>query len=232
MEMKDVSVVMAHGGWADGSSWARVITGLAARGVKSFAAPLPLTDLADDVAALNRSIERASGPVVLVAHAYAGAVIGLARAEHVKALVYIAAFAPDEGETLADLFFRADPHPRAPKLAPDGDNLLWLPDEAFPEAFAPNASADDLIALAAAQRPLRFSCMTVPTEGPVLWKTVPTWYLVAEHDHMIVPDTQRFMAARINATIRSHAVDHTPIITAPGPVVDIIHEAVESVAGN
>jgi pimeloyl-ACP methyl ester carboxylesterase len=230
MAMKDVSVVMAHGGWADGSSWARVITRLAAHGIKSVAAPLPLTDLADDVAALNRSIERVPGPVVLAAHAYAGAVIGLARAERVKALVYVTAFAPDEGETLADLFFRIKPHSQAPKLEPDSDNLLWLPDEAFSKAFAPNASADDLTALAAAQRPLRFSCMTVPTAGPVLWKSVPTWYLVAEHDHMIVADTQRFMAERMNAKIRSHAVDHTPIVTAPGPVVDIILEAVQSVA--
>ena len=228
--MNDVSVVMAHGGWADGSSWARVITGLAAHGVRSFAAPLPLTDLADDVAALGRSIERTPGPVVLAAHAYAGAVIGLARSERVKALVYVNAFAPDEGETLTDLFFRAEPHPLAPKLSPDSDNLLWLPDEAFPNAFAPNASAEDLAVLAAAQRPLRFSCMTLPTAGPVLWKTVPTWYLVAEHDRMIVAATQRFMAGRMNATIRSHPVDHTPIVTAPGLVVDIIRDAVQSVA--
>ena len=87
--MNDVSVVLAHGGWADGSSWARVITGLAAHGIKAVAAPLPLTELADDVAALNRSIERVPGPVVLAAHAYAGAVIGLARPERVKALVYV-----------------------------------------------------------------------------------------------------------------------------------------------
>ena len=232
MSPKDVTVVMAHGGWADGSSWARVITGLAAYGIKSVAAPLPLTELADDVAALNRSIERTPGPVVLAAHAYAGAVIGLARPERVKALVYITAFAPDEGEKLTDLFFRAEPHPQAPKLAPDSSNLLWLPNDAFPKAFAQNASADDLAVLTAAQRPLRFSCMTAPTAGPVLWKKVPRWYLVAEHDHMIVAATQRFMAERMTATIRAHAVDHTPIVTAPGPVVDIIRDAVRSVSGN
>ena len=94
MAMNDVSVVMAHGGWADGSSWARVIAGLAARGIKAVAAPLPLTDLADDVVALNRTIERMPGPVVLASHAYAGAVIGLARAERVKALVYVNSFCP------------------------------------------------------------------------------------------------------------------------------------------
>jgi pimeloyl-ACP methyl ester carboxylesterase len=232
MAMKDISVVLAHGGWADGTSWARVIAGLAAHGIKSVAAPLPLTELADDVAALNRSIERMPGPVVLVAHAYAGAVIGLAPPERVKALVYITAFAPDEGEKLADLFFRAEPHPLAPKLAPDSANLLWLPDEAFPKAFAQNASADDLTVLSAVQRPLRFSCMTVPTAAPVLWKKVPTWFLVAEHDRMIVPATQRFMAERMKAKIKPHAVDHTPIVTAPAFVVDIIREAVQSVAGN
>jgi pimeloyl-ACP methyl ester carboxylesterase len=231
MTMKDVSVVMAHGGWADGSSWARVIAGLAAHGIKAVAAPLPLTDLADDVAALNRSIERMPGPVILAAHAYAGAVIGLARPERVKALVYVTAFAPDDGEKLTDLFFRAEAHPRAPKLAPDSANLLWLPDDAFPEAFAQNASVDDLTLLMAVQRPLRFSCMTVPTAGPVLWKTVPAWYLVGEHDYMIVPATQRFMAERMKAKIRAHAVDHTPIVTAPAHVVDIIRDAVQSVAG-
>jgi pimeloyl-ACP methyl ester carboxylesterase len=228
--MKNASVVMAHGGWADGSSWARVIIGLAAHGIKAVAAPLPLTDLADDVAALNRTIERVPGPIVLAAHAYAGAVIGLARAERVKALVYVNSFAPDQGEKLTDLFFRAEPHPQAPKLVPDRDNLLWLPDDAFPTAFAPNASADDLKVLAAAQRPLRFSCMTSPTPGPVLWRNVPTWYLIAELDRMIVADTQRFMAERMNARIRSHAVDHAPIITAPAPVVDIIREAVHAVS--
>jgi len=99
MAMEDVSVVLAHGAWADGSSWARVITALAADAVKVFAAPLPLTSLADDVAALNRSLDRTEGPIVLAGHAYAGAVIALARPERVKALVYVTALAPDEGES-------------------------------------------------------------------------------------------------------------------------------------
>src|SRR5262245_35595711 len=98
MTMNKVKIATAHAGWADGSSWSRVITGLAAHGFKAVAAPLPLTELADDVAALARSIERVPGPVVLAAHAYAGAVIGLARPERVKALVYVTAFAPDDGE--------------------------------------------------------------------------------------------------------------------------------------
>jgi pimeloyl-ACP methyl ester carboxylesterase len=160
-----------------------------------------------------------------VAHAYAGAEIGQATTDRVKALVYVNAFAPDDGETLTELFFRAEPHPQAPKLAPDGDNLLWLPDDAFATAFAPDASADDHAVLPAVQRPLRFSCMTIPTAGPVSWKSVPTWYLVAENHRMIPTETQRLMAERMKAQIRSHAVDHAPIVTALGAVVDIILEA-------
>jgi pimeloyl-ACP methyl ester carboxylesterase len=230
MATNDVSVVLAHGAWADGSSWARVIAGLAAAGVKASAAPLPLTSLADDVTALNHSIERMAGPVVLAGHAYAGAVIALARPERVKALVYVTALAPDEGEKVADVFYRAEPHPLAPKLAPDSNNLIWLPEDAFAKAFAPNAAAEDLAVLAAVQRPISPACITVPAGRP-LWKDVPSWFLVAEQDRMIVPATQRFMAERMKARTKSHAVDHTPSVTAPTAVVDMIREAISSVTG-
>jgi pimeloyl-ACP methyl ester carboxylesterase len=231
MSIENVSVVLAHGAWADGSSWARVITALDAYGTKVAAAPLPLTCLADDVAALNRSIERMPGPVVLVGHAYAGAVIALARPERVKALVYVTALAPDEGEKVADVFYRAAPHPLAPKLAPDSNSLIWLPEDAFAKAFAPNASAEDLALLAAVQRPISLNCITVPVGRP-LWKDVPSWFLIAEEDRMIVPETQRFMAGRMKAKVKAHAADHTPIVTAASAVVDIIRDAVQSVAGN
>src|SRR6476646_4172236 len=148
MAMKDVSVVLVHGAWADGSSWARVITALTAKAVKVFAAPLPLTSLANDVAALNRSLNRTQGPIVLAGHAYAGAVIALARPERVRALVYVTALAPDEGEKVADVFYRLEPHPQAPKLAPDSNGLIWLPEEAFASAFAQNASPEDRAVLA------------------------------------------------------------------------------------
>ena len=107
MSVNDVSVVLVHGAWADGSSWSKVIGPLRAEGVRVVAAPLPLTSLADDVAALDRTLERIEGPVVLVGHAYAGAVIAATRDEKVKSLVYVAALAPDEGETVADVFYRA-----------------------------------------------------------------------------------------------------------------------------
>jgi pimeloyl-ACP methyl ester carboxylesterase len=229
--MKDVSVVLGHGAWADGSSWARVITALAAEGVDVTAAPLPLTSLADDVAALNRSLDRTKGSIVLVGHAYAGAVIALARPERVKALVYVTALAPDEGEKVADVFYRLEPHPQAPKLAPDGNGLIWLPEAAFATAFAQNASAIDRAVLAAVQRPISLNCITVPVGRP-LWKDIPSWFLVAEDDRMIVPETQRFMARRMKATVKAHAVDHTPSVTAPTVVVDVIREAVRSAAGS
>ena len=231
MAVKDVSVALAHGAWADGSSWARVITALKAEGVKVFAAPLPLTSLADDVAALNRSLDRIEGPIVLAGHAYAGAVIALARPERVNALVYITALAPDEGEKVADAFYRLEPHPRAPKLAPNGDGLIWLPEEAFATAFAQNASAEDRTVLAAVQRPISINCITVPAGRP-LWKDVPSWYLVAKDDRMIVPETQRYMAERMKAKTKVHAVDHTPSVTAPGAVVDIIRDAMRFVTGS
>src|SRR5262245_64241462 len=121
------NVVLAHGAWADGSSWSKVITGLRARGIASVAAPLPLTTLADDVAALERTLERVDAPVVLVGHAYAGAVIAATRREQVRSLVYIAALAPDEGETIAEVFYRSAPHPLAPQLVPDRHGLIYLP---------------------------------------------------------------------------------------------------------
>src|SRR6201988_840110 len=214
MANKDVNVVLALGAWADGSSWARVITALQADAVNVLAAPLPLTSLADDVAALNRSLDRNEGPIVLAGEGSAGAVIALARPERVKALVYVTALAPEEGEKVADVFYRLEPHPQAPKLAPDSNGLIWLPDGAFAAAFAQNASAEDRAVLAAVQRPISLSCITIPVGRP-LWKDIPRWFLLAEDDRMIVPETQRYMAERMNAKIRAHAVDHTPSVTAP-----------------
>jgi pimeloyl-ACP methyl ester carboxylesterase len=225
MAAKTVNVVLAHGAWADGSSWARVITGLESDGANVAAAPLPLTSLADDVAALDRTIARLDGPVVLVGHAYAGAVIAETKSERVKALVYVTALAPDQGETVADVFYRAAPHPNAPKLAPDDNGLIWLPQEAFRNAFAQHASSEDLAVLAAVQRPISPACITVPVGRP-RWKDVPSFFLLAEDDRMILPETQRFMAERMKATVRAHAVDHTPSVTAPDAVVNIIRWAI------
>ena len=219
-------IVLVHGAWADGSSGAKVIEPLVADGVKVSAAPLPLTTFADDVTALNRTIGRAEGPVVLVGHAYAGAVIAAARSERVGALVYIAALAPDEGETVADVFYRFEPHPQAPKLAPDEHGLIYLPEEAFAGAFAQHAPAAELAVLAAVQRPISPACVTVPMERP-FWKDRPSWFLLAEQDRMIVHESQRFMGTRMGARLHSRPVDHAPMVTAPTVVLDIIREALK-----
>lgn len=227
--MGDITIVLAHGAWADGSSWEKVIRVLRTAGLNSVAAPLPLASLTDDVASVERTIERVAGSVVLVAHAYAGGVIGGVRSEKVKALVYVAALAPDEGETVADVFYHAEPHPKAPKLVPDAHGFIWLPHEAFPAAFAPHASADEQAVLFAIQRPIAVPCISTKVARP-RWRDLPSWFLLAEADRMIVPATQQFMAQRMRAQIRSQPVDHTPSVTAPDLVVEIILEAVKAVA--
>src|SRR6516225_9819083 len=186
MSSNDVSIVLVHGAWADGSSWAKVIQPFAADGLNVVAAPLPLTSFRDDVAALDRTLARVAGPVVLGGHAYAGTVIGAVRTEQVWALVYVA-------------------------------------------AFAQHASVEEQRLLAAVQRPISPACITASVGKP-LWKDRPAMFLVAEEDRMIAPVTQHFMAARMKARVRSHRVDHTPIVTAPDVVVDVIREAVRDAA--
>jgi pimeloyl-ACP methyl ester carboxylesterase len=224
MSKNKLEVVLVPGAWADGSSFAKVIAQLRSRGVRAVTVPLPLTTLADDVAALETVLDRVEGPVVLVGHAYAGAVIASTGNPKVKALVYIAALAPVEGETVADVFYRSPPHPKAPPLAPDNHGLIWLPESAFGAAFAQNASAEEQAVLAAVQRPIAAACISVPLARP-LWLRVPSWYLLAEQDRMIVPETQQFMAERMHAQVSTLAVDHTPSVSAPGPVVDLIIKA-------
>jgi pimeloyl-ACP methyl ester carboxylesterase len=218
------SVVLVHGAWADGSSWNDVAGPLLARGLAVLAAPIPLTSLSDDVAALDRALERSDGQVVLVAHAYAGAVIAATANERIRSLVFIAALAPDEGETVADVFYRGKPHPQAPALAPDAHGFIWMPREGFGTAFSQHAAADRAALLAATQRPIAVACIQEKAPKPI-WKTKPSWYLIAEEDRMIDPATQRFMAERMGARIRSEKVDHTPLVSAPEPVVNMILEA-------
>jgi len=221
------TVVLVHGAWADGSSWARVISGLRQAGISVIAAPIPLTTLDDDINAVTRVINRSAGPVVLAGHAYAGGVIGAVSHPRIKALVYVVALAPDEGEAVADVFYRDPPHPQAPELKPDDGGWIWLPDNAFATAFAQHATAEDQSLLAAVQRPIAAPCIqqAVPRPG---WKDLPSWYLVAEEDRMINPATQWFMAERMGAHTRTGAFDHAPLITQPQAVTDILTEAVES----
>ena len=223
------TIVMVHGAWADGSSWREVIQLLQADGITTVAAPLPLTSLSDDVRALDRVLERIGGPVILAAHAYAGAVIAGTTNSRVRGLVFVAALAPDEGETVADVFYREPPHPQAPQLAPDAHGYIWMPDSGFPSAFAQHASERENALFAAVQRPIHVACIQEKAPKP-LWKSVPSWYLLAEQDRMINPKTQEFMASRMKANIRRMDVDHTPIATAPDGVVELFREALTLVS--
>jgi pimeloyl-ACP methyl ester carboxylesterase len=218
------TIVLVHGAWADGSCWRNVILPLERHGLHVICAPIPMTSLTNDATALSQVLGRTSGPVVLVGHAYSGAVIAAVRAERVKSLVYVAALAPDEGETVAKVFYRDTPSPEAPKMVPDSHGLVWMPEDAFRLALAQKASPDQAKIAASVQRPISVQCIQEPAPTP-LWKSKPSWYLVAEEDRMINPKTQHFMADRMGATVRPHPVDHTPMYSAPALVVDVILEA-------
>ena len=172
---------VVHGAWADGSIWNDIIGPLLSKGLNVLAAPIPLTSLSDDIAALDRALERTNGPIVLVAHAYAGAVIAASTNERVQSLVFIAALAPDEGETVAEVFYREKPHPQAPQLAPDAHGLIWMPQEAFRAAFSQHASSERAALLAATQRPIAVACIQEKAPRPA-WKVKPSWYLITEED--------------------------------------------------
>lgn len=221
---EDATIVLVHGAWADGSCWQKVILPLRKEGLKVICAPIPLTSLTDDIAALQRVLERASGPAVLAGHAYAGAVIAGPKDNRVRSLVYIAALAPAEGETVADVFYRAKPHPEAPALQPDVHGLIWMPDGGFARAVAHTALPEQTTILEAVQRPIALKCIQEKAPFPT-WKQIPSWFLIAEDDRMIAPETQRYMAERMGATVRTRAVDHSPMYTAPDLVVSVILEA-------
>ena len=227
MPNSKITVVLVHGAWAECASWTEIILPLQKQGFGVVCAPIPLLSLRDDVAALDRALARIEGDIVLAGHAYAGAVIGATKNERVKLLVYVAALAPDEGETVADLFYREPPHTQAPKLAPEESGFVWMPPEGFEHAFAQDAAADVKSVLLATQRPINVKCIQEKAPRP-LWKDKPVWFLIAENDRMIPVKTQRFEAARMGATVRAYAVDHSPMLTAPGAVVDVFLEAIRT----
>ena len=223
------TAVLVHAAWADASSWNKVIPPLQRRGISVLAAQIPLTSLSDDVATVRRTVKRVSGPVVLVGHSYGGAVITAAGAgnPNVKALVYIAAMAPDEGETVGQLLHRAAPHERGPALVPDEDGFLWMSVTGFADAVAHESSADDALLMAATQKPIAIKCIQEQMTKPA-WKEKPSWFLVAERDRMIAPETQRFMAYRTGGHVLAMQVDHTPLASAPDRVAAVITEAADA----
>jgi pimeloyl-ACP methyl ester carboxylesterase len=224
------TVVLVHAAWADGSSWNKIIPPLQRRGLQAVGVQIPLSSLSDDTATLQRFLKRVSGPVVLVGHSYGGAVITAAGSgdPNVKGLVYIAAMAPDEGETVGELLHRAALHVSAPTLVPDEDGFLWMSAKGFADAVAQESSADDARLMAATQKPIAVKCVQERMTKPA-WKKKPSWFLLAERDRMIAPETQQFMAHRAGGHILAMEVDHTPLASGPDRVVAIIIQAVDAV---
>lgn len=220
------AVVLVHGAWSDGSSWNKVTRELQGRGFRVVSAQIPLTSLSDDVAAVRRYLAREDGPIVLAGHSYGGAVITVAGADNpkVQALVYIAAIVPDIGETVADIFQRAAPHPKAPQLQPDKDGLLWVDVDTFRNAIAPNAVAEESALLAVNQKPIAAACLGEALDVAA-WHQKTSWFLIPEEDRMVSSETQRFTAHRMNATVVSAQVDHWPLASAADTVSDLIAKA-------
>jgi pimeloyl-ACP methyl ester carboxylesterase len=224
-------IVLVHGAWADGSSWSKVIARLIERDTRVAAVQLPLTSLADDVAATRRVLALEEGPAVLVGHSYGGAVITevAARSPEVRALVFIAAFAPDAGESLDDLAKQGPPPPGLAFLRPDKSGFFWLDREGFAKVFAADVDPAEARVMAAVQKPLAPACLgdKITEAG---WRNRPSWFLISEDDQMIPPLAQHGMAKRIGATARSVRSSHASLVSRPSDVADLIAEAAKGVA--
>jgi pimeloyl-ACP methyl ester carboxylesterase len=219
------NVVLVHGGFVDGSGWEQVYNLLKQDGFTVSIVQNPTLSLAGDVGATRRVLDVQDGPVVLVGHSYGGAVISEAGAhEKVAALVYVAAFAPEQGESVNTLV--ADPPPGAPvpPILPPREGFLFLDKEKFHGSFAGDLSAERAAFLADSQVPWGVEALAGMVTEPA-WRAKPTWYLVATEDHMIPPPAQHAMAQRAGATVAEIAGSHAIYESQPQAVVDLIKQA-------
>ena len=222
------NIVLVHGAWADGSGWQGVYDRLVKDGYNVSVVANPNTGLADDVAATQRVLDRQTGPVILVGHSYGGAVITEAGVDpKVAALVYIAAFAPDAGETIAKFLPTSPP----PPFEPSKDGLVFFNRSAFLAAFAPDVPMATRVFMADAQVPLATSTFAAPIANPA-WKTKPNWYLVSSNDMIIPPDVERMYAKRMKATTEEVAGSHVAFISHPDVAAHIIEEAAKGAGGS
>ena len=229
---QQTNVVLVHGAWADGSSWSKVIPLLQQKGFNVTAAQIPLTSLADDIHVTRNLMAKQKGPTVLVGHSYAGVVISGAAngAPNVEALVYIAAFGLDEGESI-DALGKQGPPPAgaAAVLPPDDHGFLWIDRAGFAKAFAADIDPVEASIMAAVQKPLSINSFTAKS-GPPAWKQLPSWYMVATRDQMIPLQAEEFMAKRMGAEVRKVASSHAAMVSHPKEVVDLITQAAEAIA--
>jgi pimeloyl-ACP methyl ester carboxylesterase len=216
------TVVLVHGAFADGSSWDKVTPSLEAKGFRVVAVYDPMSSLADDVAATRRVIEAQPGRVILVGHSYGGAVITEAGNDpKVAALVYVAAFVPDAGESINDLGKGQPAPPWVKQLVVDRGGFASLPAEVVAKDFAQDLSAADARLLAAKQGPIAARCFDDKITTAA-WRTRPSWYVRAEADHMIDPAAQAAMAKRANAKVTSVKGSHVIMLSRPAEVVATI----------
>jgi len=224
------NIVLVHGAWADGSSWNKVIPILQDAGYNVVATQHPLTSLADDVEITRRLVEAQEGPVLLVGHSYGGAIITEAahKCPNVTGLVYVAAFGPEAGESLASLGASGPPPPGAVAIRPDKYGILWLDKELFPDNFCQDVDKAEAHVMAATQKPVAVKCFEdkITDAG---WKKLPNWYIISANDRMIPPAAEQFMAERMKAKIIFIPASHTPMISHPDEVADFIMGAAKQV---
>ncbi|KAB8066669.1 alpha/beta fold hydrolase [Janthinobacterium violaceinigrum] len=226
------TIVLVHGGFVDGSGWEGVYRALRDEGCRVSIVQNPTLSLADDVAATQRVIAAAPGPVLLVGHSYGGAVVTQAGNDpKVKALVYIAAFVPDQGESVDSLLKHAPPGAPVPPILPPRDGFLLLDEKKFAAAFAADVPWDHARFMAASQVPWGMPALTGVVGAPA-WRNKPSWYLVATEDRMIVPAMQREMAARAGAKVVEVVGSHAIYISQVHAVASLIRQAAAGMAGD
>lgn len=219
------NVILVHGAWADGSSWSKVIPLLNAKGLHVVAVQLPLTSLMDDAATVKRAIGLEDGPVLLVGHSYGGAVITEAGNDpKVKGLVYVAAFAPDDGQSAGSLGATMPPPPLAAEVKPDSEGFLKLSKNGIYESFAQDLSAGEKALLYAAQAPTNAKSLGGNISSAA-WHSKPSWYIVASQDRAIQPQLEASMASKIHATTTTVASSHVPMLSHPDAVAAVIEKA-------
>ncbi len=219
------NIVLVHGGFVDGSGWESVYKILKKDGYEVSVVQNPTISLADDVAATTRILEALDGPTILVGHSYGGVVITEAGNDpKVVGLVYIAAFAPDQGESVSTLIKDPPPGAPVPPILPPRDGYLFLDKAKFPASFAADVDDEKAAFMADSQVPWGVGALSGAITEPA-WKTKPSWYLIATEDKMIPPPAQRFMAERAGATVAEVAGSHAIYVSQPNAVAGIIAQA-------
>ncbi len=227
---KSASIVLVHGFWGGAAHWGKVITELAKRGYTSLhAVEMPLTSLADDAERVRKMVRQQEGPVILVGHSYGGAVLSEAGdLPNVAALVFVAAFAPDAGESPGAIT-QQDPPVAAPNLAPDSDGYLWIKADKFHESFCQDLTADEALVMAVTQKAPLAAAFGDAVTAPA-WRSKPSWYQVSNQDHMIAPTNQQRMSARLNARkVITLDASHASLASHPSEICDLIEEAAATV---